>query len=237
MSIKKIKTALSDQSEDIKNDIISYVEGLQKKAENVEALTGEVNSLEGKLKESLETNKKIEEELKESLQKSINPEDGNKNETLLAEVENLRTQMQANESNYKESNNALIGQIRDLTVGSELTKKIANSGIIDDGMARTDVANAVKANMTYDENNNPIFLNEDGTTRFNNNGSAFGFDDAINEALEARPFLRDKSINGGGGSQGNTGGNPTLKRSEMTESQKGGYIKKHGQEAYFKLGA
>ncbi len=245
MSLEEIKEALSDKSE-----LVAYVEGLQEKANNVDTLKQKVNEYEGKLNDSIQTRDKAKDSLKlvkstlgleDINEDTLNSVKGSKNnskdESLIAEIENLKSQIQTNESNYKESNNALIGQVRDLTVGTELTKKIANSGIIDDGMARADVANAVKANMTYDENNNPIFLNEDGTTRFNNNGSAFGFDDAINEALEARPFLRDTIINNGGQSQGNTGGNPTLKRGEMTASQKGDYIKENGQEAYLKLGA
>ena len=53
---------------------------------------------------------------------------------------------------------------------------------------------------------------------------------------EGKHFIQASGGSGGGASGGGShSGNENYKRSEMTHSQKGEYIAKNGQEAYFKL--
>lgn len=53
---------------------------------------------------------------------------------------------------------------------------------------------------------------------------------------EGREYLQATKSSGGGASGGGShSGGENFKRSEMTHSQKGEYIEKNGQEAYFKL--
>ena len=160
---------------------------------------------------------------------------GKGDEKLLAEIDNLKNQLSTNDNAYKEDSNKLIGQIRELSLGSQLTDIIGTSNIIDDPTARKDAMSAVKSMMSFNEKNEPIFVKEDGTTRFNANGGAYSMQDAINEVLEQRPYLMSKDTRSGGGSQSNNSGGGSVKRSEMTNAQKGAYIKEHGNDAFLAL--
>lgn len=243
MSLEEVKKALSENSE-----LVAYVEGLSNKASNVDTLTNKVNEFENKFNDAVSTRDKakanlslvkntfgLEEITEEALSELKNSKNGKGDEKLLAEIDNLRSQMSTNDNAYKEDSNKLINEIRELRLGSQLSDLIATSNIIDDQTARKDAMNAVKSMMSFNEKNEPIFLKEDGTTRFNANGGTYSMQDAINDVLQQRPYLMARDTKSGGDSRGNSGGGATASRAKMTNAEKGAYIKEHGNEAYLKL--
>jgi hypothetical protein len=199
---------------------VAYIKGLDEKAQNVDTLTTEVNDLENesntfknKAQDAIESRDKVKTLIKnelgiteisgESLREIANNKGTKGDEKLLAEIENYKSQMESISNDHKSKESEYISQIRDLKLGSTLSDLVNSSNIIDDKTARADAMNIVKSQLSYDDNNNPVFKNEDGTTKFNSNGQAYTIQDGINDLISSRPYLAKPTTESGAGTQGN----------------------------------
>lgn len=212
MTIEKmIELAGSDQA---------FVDGLKLLQTNTNNNVERINSLETQLtdvkstrdsfksgnalvKNLLGLEKINEDTLNEYL---ANNKKSSGDEKLLAEIDNYKNQMEKQGSDFGAEKDGLISQIRELKNGTLLSDAIAKAGIIDDGVARSDLANTIKGMMSYNDKNEVVFLNDDGaTTKFNAGGQPYSINDAIVSELEKRPYLKGTDVKSGGGASGNDG--------------------------------
>lgn len=201
-----------------KPELLTFLKGdIAKREETVNGLIKTNNSLELTNKDVIQSRNKYKSIAKDltgsdSLDEdSINKfKDSIKNtkidEKSQLEIDNLKTLMGTNKDDFIARENAFVSEIRDLKSGSNLQKLISESGMIDDGLARGDMQKIVKAQMSYNEKNEAIFLDTQGVTKYNADGTVFGIPDAIKQALTERAYWQGKTVVDGAGSQNNDGG-------------------------------
>lgn len=238
MSFAKLKELIGDNAEAIK--IVDELESTSntnvETINNLEKSIGEIKETRDKYKNGNSLVKNLlgleninEETLNDYLSK--NKKQG-ADETLTKEIDNLKKELENSNIKYQDLVNTSNTQIQDLKLGTQLSDLVGSLNIIPE--ARQDAIAIVKASMSFDENNNPIFRNEDGTTKYVD-GKVMTLEHAVKGLEQSRPYMFAGDTKSGGGSQSNNGGGSAKKRSEMTNSEKGTFIKENGQEAYFKL--
>lgn len=154
------------------------------------------------VKQSLGIDNLNEESLTEALSKLKGKSNDDK---LVAEIDNYKNQLESQKNNFETEKGSLINEIRQLKNGSKLNEVIAGAGVIDDASARSDLAMIVQNMMSYNDKNETVFLNEDGTTKFNVNNQPFTMEDAVNEVLTKRPYLKAGDVKGGSGARESNG--------------------------------
>lgn len=149
----------------------------------------------------------------------------NVDEKSQLEINTLKDLMANNKTDFESKSSVYINEIRDLKSGSNLQNLIGKSGMIDDALARGDMQKIVKSQMSYNDKNEAIFLGDNGVTKYNADGSLFGVNDAISEALIERAYWQGTTVKSGGGSQSNSNGgqNLTLTEQHSQSSAKSGF--------------
>lgn len=213
MSFAKLKELIGDNSE-----ALSIIEGLESTSQsNVE----KINTLEKKVTDITDTRDKYkagnslvktmlglenvnEDTLKEYLNSNTK---GTADEKLALEIENLKNQLSVSGQKYQELQESTNGTIRELKLGDTLNDLVGKMQFANDN-ARQDAINSIKSQISYDAENNPIFLKEDGTTKFNNDGKEYGLNDAVNDVVASKPYLfMGDNLSGGGSGDNQSGGN------------------------------
>jgi len=211
MSFEKLKGLIGDSPE-----AMEVVQSLEASAtsnietiNNLERKVSDVTLTRDKFKEGNATVKRILglDAINEDTLKSVIDGKGKGDEGLTAEIDNLKNMLSLKDGEFDTEKNGLITQIRELKNGSQLNEIIAKSGVVDDATARADLAKVVQSMISYDDDNNVIFLNDDKQTTKFNGSNPFTMQDAVQEALNQRAYL--KGPDGKGGSGTPTGKTPT----------------------------
>lgn len=214
-----------EQLESLVGDNAEAVEIVKSLKTNTNELANKYNALEQTNSGILEDlskykqgNKLVKEKLglenlnEESLNEALNKAKSTKgDDKLVAEIENYKKQLNSQKNGFESEKDSLINEIRQLKNGSKLNEVIAGAGVIDDASARSDLSMIVQSMMSYNDKNETVFLNEDGTTKFNANNQPFTMEDAVKEVLEQRPYLKAGDVKGGGNSRESRGGTQDLK--------------------------
>ena len=198
------------------------LEELQQRVSDLEAEKEAVNS----------KNKELVVELRKvrSLNKEVDVE---KHFKLVEDFENLKTEHDKLLKTYKiesekmaTSLKAKDDALRNHLIEEGLTSNLAKAGVKPEFLEASKALLRTKALLKEENGAYQALLGDKPLT------------DGIAEWVsgEGKHFIQASGASGGGASGGGShSGGENLKRSEMTHSQKGEYIAKNGQEAYFKL--
>ena len=199
---------------------------LEELQQRVSDLETEKNLVDSKNKELVVELRKV---------KSLNKEvDVEKHFKLVEDFENLKTEhdkllktSKIDSEKMATSLKAKDDALRNHLIEEGLTSNLAKAGV------KTGFLNGAKALLRQ----NTLIKEENGAYQ-----ALLGdkpLSDGIAEWIsgeEGREYLQATKSSGGGASGGGSGGgSENYKRSEMNHSQKGEYIAKNGQDAYFKL--
>ncbi len=221
MSFAKLKELIGDNAEAVKivdelestsNTNIQTINNLEKSVGEIQETRDKYKSGNSLVKSVLGLDQINEDTLKEFMS---NSKGKGGDEKLLAEIDNLKNELATSNSKYDETVSTYNGQIRELKLGSQLDDLVGGLNIIPE--ARGDAKQIVKSMMSYDSDNNPIFLNEDGTTKYID-GKPMGLNDAVKSLEATRPYMFAKTTANGGGSQNNNGGGQSFK--DMSEADR-----------------
>lgn len=240
MTIKDILEKLSDDSE-----MVQFVNSLNDKAQNVDTLTAKVNSLENKATEAINSRQSIKdlvrgtlgvEEISEDNLKALLDNKSKPDEKALAEITNLKGLLEKANSEKTELSSSYESQMNDLV----LTNNLRDLGI--GALASTPAMEATILQMMKDgatrEGDKVLYKNQDGTTIYSESGKEMTPNDKLNQLRANSDYapLFKPTTNSGTGTSGNKGtSSGSTRKSEMSNSEKGSYIKEHGQEAYMQL--
>ena len=221
-----------------------------------------VNAVNG-IKESYKSNLDRITFLEKDLQKSIEKRDGIKNlvksklgvEELSEEsIESVLSKYKSKDNNAELENmnkvietlkgekEALSSEYRNTVNGYKLEKQLASLGAFEDtesAKAYDIVLSEINKRVSFDDGGNVVFKDKEGITIRNTDGSPMSLSDMYKQIKDSEEysflFKTRRSKSGSGASGSSNGGQPSLKRSEMSYSEKGKFIEQFGQEAYLKL--
>lgn len=191
---------------------------------NFESLTREVNRLELVSNEAIEKRNKIKSVVKgtlgvdeiteESLKALISSSKGD--DKSKAEIENLQRQIAEIAKSKQDVELAYKQKIQSMN----LEREIASLGIEDEVIpTKLDYLNfRVKSGLSFTEDGQPIFLNEDGSTKYVN-GKPMTLKDRYSEILEKEPDLFKPSTKSGTGHE-SKGGPSGKSFKDMSEQEK-----------------
>lgn len=207
-------TSKINELERTKNDLLSEVKKFK---------TG--NSL---VKQHLGIEQLNEDTLNEALSKFRKSDD--------TELNNLKTLL-ANANKEKDDiKNTYESKLSTFAMKQELSKTgLAQKAINADVYGILE--NIALTGATYKEDGSIVYTNDDGSTKYVN-GKPMSLADRVSELQMSdayKPLFKADGVGGSGANPQGNGGNPSIKRSEMTPEQKGEFINKHGQEAYLNL--
>lgn len=198
------------------------LEELQQRVSDLEAEKEAVNS---KNKELLGELKKVKMQNKEvDIEKYLQMQDDY--ETLKTEHEKLLKTSKIESEKMANSLKAKDDALRNHLIEEGLTSNLAKAGVKPEFLEASKALLRTKALLKEENGAYQALLGDKPLT------------DGIAEwaSGEGKHFIQASGGSGGGASGGGShSGGENLKRSEMTHSQKGEYIAKNGQEAYFKL--
>ena len=189
-------------------------------------LKAEKDAVNSKNKELLGELKKVKMQNKEvDIEKYLQMQDDY--DTLKTEHDKLLKTSKIESEKLSTSLKAKDDALRNHLIEEGLTSNLAKAGV------KTGFLNGAKALLRQ----NTLIKEENGAYQ-----ALLGdkpLSDGIAEWIsgeEGREYLQATKSSGGGASGGGSGGgSENYKRSEMNHSQKGEYIAKNGQDAYFKL--
>lgn len=182
------------------------------------------------IKESLGLEQVNSDSISEALGKLKNAKGDDK---LVNEINNLKGLLESansekesivNDYESKISNNALTNSLRDLGVDALGINPMASKMMLD----------YLKEGATLDGDN--IVYKKDGVTEYSGTNVLTPKDklEAMKSDDNWKAFIKG-DVNSGTGGRESTGGGSSMKRSEMSASEKGKYIQENGQEAYYSL--
>ena len=148
------------------------------------ALTERVNQLES-INSDLVTQKK---ELKQKL------EDGASDEDLKLELANYKTQLEQVEADKDSLRDGYTSELNGLHMQNQLKEMGVETHNLD---AMNAVSGLVLQEATY-KDGAFVFLNDDGTTKFNQSNKDYSIQDKINELKESDKAYLFKASSGGG---------------------------------------
>ena len=191
----------------------NFIKGIQETQEtNVTTINKNetlINNLKGDLDKFKQGNNLVKSKLgleqlnEESLSQALNSlKKGDLDEKSRLEIENLKSELSNSTSLLTEKENAFNTQIRELKLGTQLSDLLVKNGVLPNAVKSA--SREVSQMMKYDDNNNPIFLNEDGSTKYLN-GKPMGLADAIENIKQEHDYMFSRDTKSGGGSQGNDG--------------------------------
>ena len=228
MDFEKLMELVGDNDE-AKN----FVKGVQETQEtNVQTINKNenlINNLKddlGKFKkgnELVKTKLGIDQLNEDSLNEALQTKNKGGDEKLIKEIENLKSELDSTSSKYEDTVKQYNSQIQELKVGSKLDDISSNFEFVDN-QARKDAITFVKQQMKFNENNEPVFLNEDGTTKYLD-GKPMGLDDAFKSIESERPYMFAPSTKGGSQSTSNDGGTPNTSNVGGDSKQREQYFK------------
>lgn len=125
---------------------------------------------------------------------------GSSDEATLAEINNLKSMLEGKNGEFEQLQGKFTDYQRDMNTKDIISKYSTHESVVPS--ARVDVENRLRAVMSYDDNNKPIFKNEDGSTKYIN-GVVADFDAVFAEIKTTSPHLFSATTASGGGSQGN----------------------------------
>lgn len=188
-----------------------------------------INNLKGDLDKFKQGNSLVKSKLgleqlnEDSLSEALNSlKKGDLDAKSKAEIENLQRELEKANGLLTEKESAYTSQIQELKLGTKLSDLINNTSILPE--ARSDAMQIVKGMMKFDNENNPVFLNEDGTTKYIN-GKPMGLEDAIGSLQESRAYMFSRDTKGGSNGQGNDNGGSTGGKLGGTVAEEEAYIK------------
>lgn len=201
--------------------------------EELEALKAELEELKKSNEVLLSDKKKILDE-KKKLQAKTEGVDVEKYFSMSDELETLRAEHAKVTKLSKLEIEKLMKSLSDKD--SALQKYLIDNGLMS-AFTSAGVTDPLKLDLAISKFKTMAQVKED-----NGELKAFIGDKALNDAVNewiggaGKDLVTPAQAYGGGASGGGShSGGENLKRSEMTHSQKGEYIAKNGQEAYFKL--
>ena len=208
----------------------NFIKGIQETQEtNVLTINKNetlINNLKGDLDKFKQGNNLVKSTLgleqlnEESLSQALNSlKKGDLDEKSRLEIENLKSELSNSTSLLTEKENAFNTQIRELKLGTQLSDLLVKNGVLPNAVksASREVSQMIK----YDDNNNPIFLNEDGSTKYLN-GKPMGLEDAVTDIKTTHDYMFVRDTKSGGGSQGNEGkSQPPVNQGAVDAKSKG----------------
>lgn len=142
-----------------------------------------------------------EDSLKEALGKLSK---GKTDDSASAEIQQLKDLLDGKNTEFDTLKSDFTNYQRDMNTKDIISKYSGDESV--HASARIDVENRIRAVMSYDDNNKPVFKNEDGTTKYINDKPA-DFDAVFAEIKTTSPHLFNATTASGGGAQGNEGNN------------------------------
>jgi hypothetical protein len=242
MDLEKL-LALLDGSEDGK----AFAKTLGEKANNADELIKKINTLEGKNSDILGSRKTQDEKYSEMLRllgvEELTSEaiqefkkSGKGDEKSIAEINNLKGLLEAADLNTSNVTKDYETKLSTMALDNE----IANSGIganVANKEMFSIVTSLVKQGAVF-KDGGIVYQNSDGSTAYGANNQPMTLSDKINSLKSDANYSGLFKPDGAGGSgtpPNSGGGNSGQKRSEMSHSDKGAFIEKHGNDAYLKL--
>ena len=233
--LDKLKPFLEGNDEAL--NILKEVEG------NITQLTGKLNTLEVDSKKAFDARDSLKAQIRlakeklgledlteESLTKVLK---GKSDDT---ELNNLKTLLANANKEKDEIKSTYESKLSTFAMKQELSKTgLAQKAINADVYGILE--NIALAGATYKEDGSIVYTNDDGSTKYVN-GKPMTLADRVSELQMSdayKPLFKADGVGGSGANPQSSGGNPSMKRSEMTPEQKGEFINKHGQEAYLNL--
>jgi len=128
---------------------------------------------------------------------------GKGDDGLKAEIENLQKMLNDSNVATETLKSDFANKERDWNTKDIISKYVNHESVIP--TARQDVENRIRNAMSYDENNQPVFLNEDGTTKYIN-GQKADFETMYAEVKTNSPHLFKGETKSGSDAQANQGG-------------------------------
>jgi len=156
-------------------------------------------------------------------------------EKYQGDLQKLRDEL-SKASKTIEDNNS---KFEDLTFKTTIIDNGLLEPFVDEAMARNNIIEMVKDKVIFQDGQ--IFAKDAVTGKIATDlttGKPLGVDSVINDIktnINPMYLKPDVKANGGGANSATNTNNGTLKRSEMSASEKGKYISENGQEAYLSL--
>lgn len=224
-------------------EMVKDIEGASSLVKELEAssetLTKEVNRLEIVSRESTDQRNKYKSLIKSTLGVDEISEDALKSvignskgdDKSKAEIENLQKQL----ADVAKSKQDLEGTYKQKIQTMNLEREISALGIEDEVIpTKLDYLHfRVKNGLAFNEDGQPIFINEDGSTKYVN-GKPMTLKDRYTEILDKEPDLFKAGTKQGGGSSHTPGSGKSL--ADMSESEKVALYRSN-PDAYRKLAA
>ncbi|HBS7726884.1 hypothetical protein AAHX75_14410 [Klebsiella pneumoniae] len=213
----------------------------------VSGLKNKNSELLGKLKESTESLKRFEgidpDAVKTILQRFSDDEEaqliaaGKIDEVLDKRTERLRADVdkQIKAANERaEKAEAFSSKFRDRVLGDAIRNAALKAGALPE--ASDDLILRAKGTFQLNDEGEAVAVDANGDVLFGKDGKTPLTPVEWAESLkETAPHLFPRAEGSGAGGHKPGGGGGSLKRSEMSSSDKADYIRKHGQQAYLKL--
>lgn len=213
----------------------------------VSGLKNKNSELLGKLKESTESLKRFEgidpDAVKTILQRFSDDEEaqliaaGKIDEVLDKRTERLRADVdkQIKAANERaEKAEAFSSKFRDRVLGDAIRSAALKAGALPE--ASDDLILRAKGTFRLNDEGEAVAVDANGDVLFGKDGKTPLTPVEWAESLkETAPHLFPRAEGSGAGGHKPAGGGGSLKRSEMSSSDKADYIRKHGQQAYLKL--
>lgn len=223
-------TALVGDNEKAKNFIKGVEETVNTNVQTINKNETLINNLKGDLEKFKQGNSLVKNTLgleqlnEDSLKEAINSlKKGNPDEKTQNEIKQLQDMLKQKNNEVESLNNKFTQYQRDMNSKDMVKKYATHESVVP--TARVDVENRINAMMSYDENNKPIFLNEDGTTKYID-GKAADFEAVFNEIKSNSPHLFVGTTASGGGTQGNqSNNNATVGKIDGTKEEQEAYIR------------
>ncbi|HBX6198209.1 TPA: hypothetical protein MH639_16660 [Klebsiella pneumoniae] len=213
----------------------------------VSGLKNKNSELLGKLKESTESLKRFDgidpDAVKTILQRFSDDEEaqliaaGKIDEVLDKRTERLRADVdkQIKAANERaEKAEAFSRKFRDRVLGDAIRSAAFKAGALPE--ASDDLILRAKGTFQLNDEGEAVAVDANGDVLFGKDGKTPLTPVEWAESLkETAPHLFPRAEGSGAGGHKPGGGGGSLKRSEMSSSDKADYIRKHGQQAYLKL--
>lgn len=213
----------------------------------VSGLKNKNSEILGKLKESTESLKRFDgidpDAVKTILQRFSDDEEaqliaaGKVDEVLDKRTERLRADVdkQIKAANERaEKAEAFSNKFRDRVLGDAIRSAALKAGALPE--ASDDLILRAKGTFQLNDEGEAVAVDANGDVLFGKDGKTPLTPVEWAESLkETAPHLFPRAEGSGAGGHKPGGGGGSLKRSEMSSSDKADYIRKHGQQAYLKL--
>jgi len=231
--------------DEVKTDILTKFGNVDKSyseiIEDIKTSRDETKSKLNTYKEQLSTVKSTlgldddlsEDAIKQALKDSSNID--KVEEKYLGDIQTLRDEL----SNSNETIKQNEAKFNDLTFKTTIIDNGLLNDFVDEPMARNNIIEMVKDKVIFQDGQ--IFAKDMTTGKIATDlttGNVLGADSVVSDiksSINPMYLKPDVKTNGGGASGGTNTNTGTFKRSEMSASDKGKYIKDNGQDAYLAL--